>query len=133
MNDEQYFGNELNSSPVAESTEAPHTIPVEKPETFAQEERANKNWGDSVKLDSDEADRLRDRWNQIQAKFVDEPRSSVSEADALVTEVIQYIAQKMNEQVRALESSWNQGAETSTEDLRQALQRYRSFFNNLLI
>ena len=84
-------------------------------------------------LDEGQAERLHARWNEIQAKFVDEPRSSVSEADALVSEVIQQIVQKFGDEVRSLESQWNRGEDISTEDLRLVLQHYRSFFNHLVI
>lgn len=73
-----------------------------------------------------------ERWQAIQAKFVDEPQDSVKEADSLVAEVIQELASKFAEQRVQLEGRWSTGSEVSTEDLRQALQQYRSFFQRLL-
>jgi hypothetical protein len=80
---------------------------------------------------SEETQNLRARWNEVQAKFVDEPASSVREADALVAEVMAKITQMFADQRQTLESQWSKG-DTSTEDLRQVLQHYRVFFNRLL-
>jgi hypothetical protein len=79
-----------------------------------------------------DSDDLRRRWNDIQAGFVDEPRSSVEKADQLVASVIQKLAQVFADERSKLESNWSKGGEVSTEDLRQALRRYRSFFDRLL-
>jgi hypothetical protein len=84
-------------------------------------------------LDSGEAGRLRTRWKEIQGRFVDEPRSSVQQADALVSEAIAQINRTFADELGALESQWKQGTDVSTEDLRRALQRYRSFFNRLVV
>lgn len=80
-----------------------------------------------------ESEDFRTRWSQIQGRFVDEPRSSVQQADALVSEVIEKIAQMFVSEHSSLESQWNQGNEVSTEELRKALQHYRSFFNRLVL
>ncbi|MGW1950777.1 hypothetical protein ACWCRC_41755, partial [Streptomyces sp. NPDC001940] len=72
------------------------------------------------------------RWNKVQGTFVDEPREAVQSADALVTEVMQTLATTFAEQKQGLEGQWKSGEEANTEDLRKALQHYRSFFNRLL-
>jgi hypothetical protein len=72
------------------------------------------------------------RWDAIQAGFVDEPRRSVAEADALVAEVIDDITAAFAAARADLEAQWSEGGEASTEDLRQAFRRYRSFFQRLL-
>ena len=72
------------------------------------------------------------RWSDIQTGFVDEPRRAVQEADALVSDVIQRIADSFGNERAALERQWDRGDNVSTEDLRLALQRYRSFFSRLL-
>jgi hypothetical protein len=79
-----------------------------------------------------ELEGLRGRWSAVQVTFVDEPRGSVKEADALVAELMQRLAQTFSEERATLESQWEQGDDVSTEDLRVALQRYRSFFDRLL-
>jgi len=83
-------------------------------------------------LDPEESEHLHTRWSEIQGKFVDEPRSAVQQADALVSEVIEKITQMFANERSALEGQWKQRDDVSTEDLRQALQHYRSFFNRLV-
>jgi len=87
-------------------------------------------------LESEEIRTFRSRWNEIQAKFVDEPGDSVRQADALVAEVMAKVTEMLANQRRTLEGQWNMGntsqKEASTEDLRQILQSYRAFFNRLL-
>jgi hypothetical protein len=72
------------------------------------------------------------RWKEIQAEFVDEPRKAVEQADALVAELMQRLAQMFAAERAALEERWAGGDRVSTEELRQALRRYRSFFERLL-
>lgn len=84
-------------------------------------------------LSPEESGNLRTRWNDIQGKFVDEPRSAVQQADVLVSEVVEKITQMFASEHSKLEAQWNQGSDVSTEDLRKALQRYRSFFNRLVV
>jgi hypothetical protein len=84
-------------------------------------------------LADDVSENLRRNWSEIQGRFVDEPRSAVQEADKLVTEVIEKITQMFTDEHLSLENQWSGGDEVSTEDLRQALQHYRSFFNRLVV
>jgi hypothetical protein len=79
-----------------------------------------------------EIDALRARWEAIQTGFVDEPKAAVTEADALVAQVITTLAEVFSRERTQLEQQWDRGDEVSTEDLRIALQRYRSFFTRLL-
>jgi len=83
-------------------------------------------------LPADQADRFTRRWQEIQAGFVDEPRDSVEHADALVADLMQRLASSFADERKQLESQWDQGDDVSTEDLRVALTRYRSFFERLL-
>jgi hypothetical protein len=80
----------------------------------------------------EEAELMRDRWSDIQASFVDEPRRAVEQADSLVAECIRRLAESFADERDSLEQQWDRGSEVSTEDLRVALQRYRSFFTRLL-
>ncbi len=75
---------------------------------------------------------LRGRWSNVQAGFVDEPRRAVEEADKLVAAVMQRLAEGFANERANLEKQWDGGDNVSTEDLRVALQRYRSFFDRLL-
>jgi len=73
-----------------------------------------------------------ERWQSIQAEFVDDPRRSVAEAHALVADLVQRIVDSFTSEREALERQWQTGGEVSTEDLRLCLQRYRAFFTRLL-
>jgi hypothetical protein len=81
---------------------------------------------------SNELEDLRNRWNQIQTGFVDEPRRAVEQADNLVASAMKRLAEVFAEERSKLEEQWDRGDDVSTEDLRLALQRYRSFFHRLL-
>lgn len=74
----------------------------------------------------------RTRWDGIQTGFVDEPRKAVEEADALVAQMIKRLTETFAGERTALEGQWDRGEQVSTEDLRLALQKYRSFFERLL-
>ncbi len=80
----------------------------------------------------EEVERFRGQWQAIQGTFVDDPRDAVQGADHLVAEVMQALAATFTEHKRGLEDQWQNGSDAQTEDLRQALRRYRSFFNQLL-
>jgi hypothetical protein len=84
-------------------------------------------------LFTDETEReLRTQWHVIQTGFVDEPRRSVEQADELVAKLMQQLAQSFSDQRKNLERQWDHAEKISTEDLRLALRRYRSFFERLL-
>ena len=68
----------------------------------------------------------------MQARFVDDPRGTVKDADALVNDVMQRLTETFSNERSSLESQWSEGKDASTEDLRVAMQRYRSFFARLL-
>ena len=74
----------------------------------------------------------RTRWDAIQTGFVDEPRKAVEEADALVAQMIKRLTEVFADERSSLEKQWDRGAQVSTEDLRQSLRKYRSFFERLL-
>lgn len=63
---------------------------------------------------------------------MDEPRKSVEEADSLVAAAMKRLAEQFAEERSRLEHEWDRGSDVSTEDLRVALRRYRSFFSRLL-
>jgi hypothetical protein len=74
----------------------------------------------------------RSRWGGIQTGFVDEPRKAVEQADTLVAELMARLADTFAEERRKLEAQWEKADKVSTEDLRLAMRRYRSFFERLL-
>jgi hypothetical protein len=73
-----------------------------------------------------------EKWQRIQAEFVDDPRKSVAGAHQLVGEVVQRIVDAFAQERADLERQWSKGDDVSTEDLRLCLQRYRAFFSRLL-
>ena len=75
---------------------------------------------------------FRSQWSKLQTGFVDEPRRTVEDADKLVAAVMQRLAEGFANERSGLEKQWDRGDNVSTEDLRVALQRYRSFFDRLL-
>ena len=83
-------------------------------------------------LPADRTAGYRGRWDDIQSRFVDDPRSSVEQADTLVLEVVQDLQTTFGSERSSLEAQWQSGEDVQTEDLRVALRRYRSFFDRLL-
>ena len=83
-------------------------------------------------FEAKDRDRFGESWTSIQAAFVDDPRDAVKEADTLVAELMQRLAETFSAERSRLESQWDNDEDVSTEDLRIALQRYRSFFDRLL-
>ena len=83
-------------------------------------------------LPGDQSREFTGRWQEIQTGFVDEPRSSVEEADQLVADLMQNLAARFADERERLESQWGRGDDVSTEDLRLALRRDHAFFDRLL-
>jgi hypothetical protein len=83
-------------------------------------------------LPNDFAGDMRTRWESIQTGFVDDPRVAVQRADELVAAAIKKLAESFAGERAKLEQQWSSGSDVSTEDLRQALRRYRAFFHRLL-
>jgi hypothetical protein len=86
---------------------------------------------DTPLLAQDVVDQLRGQWTDIQAGFVDEPRRAVERADGLVADAIKRLAETFANERNQLEGQWDRGGDVSTEDLRQALHRFSSFFSRL--
>lgn len=95
---------------------------------------ATTNPGDerTALFSPDETKKLRAEWDSIQVGFVDEPRQAVERADSLVAGAMKRLAEMFAAERERLEKQWDRGDNVSTEDLRVALQRYRSFFGRLL-
>ena len=83
-------------------------------------------------FEDSEAKSFRTQWLNIQSKFVDNPRDSVKQADELVSSVLKSVTMGFSDRRVSLEKQWNSGENISTEDLRVALKRSRSFFDRLL-
>jgi hypothetical protein len=87
---------------------------------------------DTPLFPSGELENLRTRWKEVQTAFVDEPRKAVEQADGLVASAMKRLAEVFAEERSKLEGQWDRGDNVATEDLRVALQRYRTFFDRLL-
>ena len=83
-------------------------------------------------LGTEDAEGFRARWTDIQTSFVDAPRQAVEQADALVAELMQHLARTFADERGRLEGHWDRGDDVPTDNLRDAFQRYRSFFERLL-
>lgn len=83
-------------------------------------------------LDAGESDEFLRRWSDVQARFVDDPQAAVRDGDSLVAELMQALATSFARHKSGLEQQWSSGGEPGTEELRLALQQYRSFFQRLL-
>ena len=83
-------------------------------------------------LPPDRMEEFRERWDEIQAGFVDDPRNSVQKAHGLVSSLVKELNDVFSRERSGLESQWNRGEEADTENLRVALRRYRAFLNRLL-
>ena len=104
---------------------------IEREQEHTQEPRdPNKNR--TAMFEENETNDFRSRWQSIQTDFIDDPRRCVERADELVDETMKRLAQIFSDERTRLEQSWDQGDNVSTEDLRLAFQRYRSFFDRLL-
>src|SRR5262249_39306916 len=105
--------------------------PVEREREDTQELQS-PNEDRTAMFEKEETDDFRSRWQRIQIDFIDDPRKSVQLADELVAGTMKRLAQIFAQERERLEQEWDRGDDVSTEDLRLAFQRYRSFFDRLL-
>jgi hypothetical protein len=104
----------------------------EEQEPEHTQKRHDPNENRTAMFEENETNDFRSRWQSVQTDFIDDPRRCVERADELVAETMKRLAQIFTEERTRLEQSWDQGDNVSTEDLRLAFQRYRSFFDRLL-
>jgi len=125
----------LTTAALAEAANTPAERREEReardPAGAAESRTPEENYAGPL-LPQDICDEMRHRWESIQTGFVDDPRVSVQHADELVANAIKKLAESFAQERARLEQQWSKGSEVSTEDLRQALQRYRAFFHRLL-
>lgn len=74
----------------------------------------------------------RSKWTSIQSSFVDDPKQAVRSGDELVAQVMSNLANSFAEERHKVEAQLDETGEGSTENLRIAFRRYRSFFERLL-
>lgn len=77
------------------------------------------------------AESYNSRWKELKGEFVDDPRGAVRGANELVGEALDELEELFRRQRADLEQGLD-SEQTTTEDLRQALIRHRSFFDRLL-
>ncbi|WP_422734766.1 hypothetical protein ACN26Y_13145 [Micromonospora sp. WMMD558] len=82
-------------------------------------------------FDTGEAQGFRDRWRDVQLRFVDDPRAAAGEAQALVDEAIQALASALSAQKQKL-GAWQDAGSADTEQLRMAVRQYRDFLDRVL-
>lgn len=102
-------------------------------------------------LSRDEADQYAQSWRTVQARFVDDPRSAVNEADRLIEDVMGARGYPVEDTAHRLEdlsvehaavvNHYRSGreivvrhgrGEASTEDLRKAMVHFRALFDELV-
>ncbi|WP_412539414.1 hypothetical protein R8Z50_26680 [Longispora sp. K20-0274] len=74
---------------------------------------------------------MHERWQALQLRFVDDPRSVAGEARTLVDEAVRTLSAELADRQRELDA-WDTGTDPDTERLRLAVQQYRDFFTFLL-
>ena len=128
---------EINSGVSMETTPQPKSVPsagrrLTRPLIGPTGKRRPTRRSSIPLFEPGEADSYRARWLDIQSSFVDEPGESVEQADLLVAEVIRQLAVTFASKRSKLDPDLVDGVDNSTEDLRMAFRRYRSFFDRLL-
>jgi len=137
---ETFFEHDLSTAELARAgarakdVDAPAAglMASQEPRSFAATDPATGVDPAAPLFTPDVAREFQARWDAIQVSFVDEPRRAVEQADALVAAAMKRQAEIFADTRAELEGQWDRGADVSTEDLRLALRRYRSFFGRLL-
>jgi hypothetical protein len=128
--EEELPTSELASDDIpAKQAEGPKLVKGQEPGTV---DRAAAISAPMPLFSESEMGDFRAQWSKLQTGFVDEPRRTVEGADKLVAAVMQRLAEGFANERAGLEKQWDRGDNVSTEELRLALQRYRSFFDRLL-
>jgi hypothetical protein len=126
----------IDERPISSQSEAPGPQYVDQRPVASKgapvEQRKEEEMADGPLFREEELQGFRVRWDQVQGSFVDEPRQAVEQADGLVANMVKRLAEEFSTARADLEKQWATGGDVSTEDLRQVLRRYRSFFNRLL-
>ena len=118
---EQEHGQHLSTADLAQAVNRPPATP-----------QAGREETNAPLFAPPDTQDFRSRWEKIQIGFVDEPRKAVEQADELVATAIKRLAEVYANERQKLEAEWDKNDNVSTEDLRVALRRYRSFFDRLL-
>ncbi|MFC7219438.1 hypothetical protein ACFQLX_14845 [Streptomyces polyrhachis] len=115
--------------PKPESDPRSEPMPDPKPSSAASAAGSIPRAG----LLADEHDKLQLRLQHAVSGFVDDPRSAVEEAGALLDDLADRIHAALAERRSALRTSWQDAdGDSATEDLRTALRSYRDLAERLL-
>ena len=93
-----------------------------------------------------DAEQFTAQWQEIQFRFVDDPRGSVTEAADIVAQVtakmeaaiqerqraIEERQHAIAEQQRSLRGRWGEDSNADTENLRETLRMYKTFLDQLI-
>ena len=121
----------LSTADIAAASDAQRQDPVAQPQAAAAD--AEKGEHLAPLFDDQLTHDMRGRWGQIQSGFVDDPHRAVREADELVAQALQDLARSFARHREQIDADAKGGdGQPSTENLRIALRRYRSFFERLL-
>lgn len=122
----------------AASSDRPSAAPAEAEASFgdaaatAGTESASAPGGaDGPLVAAAERERLTAELHRVVAHFVEEPRGSVEEADALLGTLVERLTESAAERRTALRTHWDD-EEQGTEELRRTLQQYRQLTERLL-
>ena len=118
-----------NSGGAQEQPDGPKLVKGQEPKTL---DRAAAVSEPMPLFSASEMADFRSQWSKVQTGFVDEPHQTVAEAEQLVASVMKRLAEGFANERSGLEKHWDRADNVSTEELRVALQRYRSFFDRLL-
>ncbi len=113
--------------PVDGASDLPETAPaVDTPASAvaapAVEEPIAGLWGEET------VQGYRDRWREVQLRFVDDPPAAAREANTLVEEAVGALTAELSRQKAEL-GGWSG---EDTEDLRAVVRRHRDFLDRLL-
>ena len=139
MQEEKVKQMNIDAVDATDTTDVVETSEEQMRNEQIAEERSDQNKNSLLRdeenfaplFEKNEAEQFRSQWLQIQSRFADDPSVSVKDADELVANVIKNITRNFADKRTSLEAQWKSG-DVSTEDLRVALKRYRSFFDRLL-
>ncbi|MDG4805875.1 hypothetical protein O7634_03785 [Micromonospora sp. WMMD1120] len=112
-------------------------VPTDESDTTLESAGTSRPAGSTVAaapatlLDPDAAQGFRDRWRDVQLRFVDDPKAAAGEAQSLVEEAIQALSSALAAQKTAL-GGWQDAGSADTEQLRMAVRNYRDFLDRVL-
>jgi hypothetical protein len=113
------------ATPGAETPEAPVDTPADLVPGGVTTEPGPGGWSD------EDGQAYRDRWRDVQLRFVDDPRGAAAEAGTLVGEAVDAFTAQLARQRQELDS-WQSSEGDDTEIFRVAVRRYRDLLDKIL-